>query len=124
MRGHRAFGVGLAVVGLLFFGTTTALASNEFCDVVTATECEVTTSHAASGPFTIDRTLHIFNGGALVTGAIGIDITITPSGDFLMDSGALIDGNVGGNGTGGPITVTLVDGDVNLMAGSIIRSNG
>ena len=61
--------------------------------------CTVSTSHpptsSASGAFTIDRNLHITGTGKLITGATGIDITIT-AGDFLMDAGALIDGNVAG----------------------------
>ena len=110
------------IAAALMFSAKSALAVNEFCDFVAPTECQVTGPHNVSGPFTIDRTLHIFGTGSLVTGATGIDITIAPSGNFLMDSGALIDANA--SPVGGPITVTLADGDVDLATGSIIRSNG
>src|SRR5574341_1888920 len=95
-------------VGFMLFGAESALAVNEFCDVISGAvgtgECLVNAVHnPASGAFTIDRNLHIAAGGSLVTGAAGISITITPAGDFLMDSGALIDGNVAGCNTGGAI---------------------
>ena len=120
--------VATLALALMMGAPSPALAVNEFCDVVSGAvgtgECLVNAVHnPASGPFTIDRNLHIPNGGSLVTGAAGITITITPSGNFVMDSGALIDGNVAGCNTGGKITVTVVDGDVDLATGSIIRSN-
>ena len=124
MRRHKSFWIGLATVGLLFLAAQQARAANDFCDFLTASECQVTMSHAGlSGPYTIDRTLHIFPTGKLITGGADIDITITPSGDFLMDGGALIDAGLAGS-TGGKITVTLDDGNVDLATGSIIRSNG
>ncbi len=77
-----------------------------------------------NGAFTVDRTLHIFTGGSLTTsGGAALSIDITPSGDFLMDNGALISGDFA-TGTGSAITITLANGDVDLAPGSIIRSNG
>lgn len=92
---------------------------------IVAGECQVSGSHNASGSFTLDETLHILTGGKIITGAGGIDLTIT-SGDLIMEDGAFIDANVnagGCPGVGGPITITLDDGDVNLKPGSVIRSN-
>ncbi len=124
VRRPKSFWTGLATVGLLFLAAQQASAVNDFCDFLTASECQVTASHAGlSGSYTIDRTLHIFPTGKLITGGADIDITITPSGDFLMDGGALIDAGVAGS-PGGKITVTLDNGNVDLATGSIIRSNG
>jgi parallel beta-helix repeat protein len=119
------------IAGFFVFGAQSAFAVNDFCNFVTATECQVTTAHAAvNGAFTIDRTLHIYPGGSLTTsGGAALTITITPSGDFLMDgpagpaAGALISGDFA-TGTGSAITITLADGDVDMAPGSIIRSNG
>jgi len=85
-------------------------------------ECEISGAHTApsAGPFTLNETLHIVSGGTLKVLPAGITINITP-GDFIMDSGAIIDGN-GTNGA--PITVVLTTGNVNMQTGSIVRSNG
>ena len=49
--------------GLMLVGANPAHAVNDFCDVVTATECQVTGLHTVTGTFAIDRTLHIFGAG-------------------------------------------------------------
>jgi hypothetical protein len=120
-----------ATAGFCLLDAQSALAVPLPCDNTTPTECQITGPHpATNGAFTVDRTLHIFAGGSLTTSggaALSITITpvlpVTPPADFLMDAGALIDGNNAG-GFGSAITVTLTDGDVDLATGSIIRSNG
>ena len=120
-----------AAAGFAFF------ANSAFADdcvalggVINAGECQVSGNHTASGPFSLDETLHILGTGHINVGTHLVHSSITiniTKGDFLMDSGALIDGNVSNGCTpalvGSDITVTLQNGDVDLATGSIIRSD-
>jgi hypothetical protein len=84
-------------------------------------QCEVSGSHTPGvSTVSLGETLHIVSGGTLKV-PTGITVNIT-AGDFIMDDGALIDGN--GSPNGAPITVALSNGNVNLQTGSIVRSNG
>ena len=83
-------------------------------------------THIVHGPINLDETLHLLANAKLVTGTLGAPLGITlniANGDFVMESGALIDGNVAGCNTGGNITVTVDNGNVDMKTGSIIRSN-
>src|SRR5262245_18156386 len=86
-------------------------------------QCVVSTpGNHASGPITLNETLHITGTGSIIVDAPGITIHIT-TGDLLMDNGALIDGNNAACGFGRNITINLDNGDIDLATGSIIRSN-
>ena len=89
-----------------------------------AAQCEITNvvPGVKTGTFTIAETLRFTDGGQVNVGAAGITINVT-AGDFIMDAGAILDGNVTGCNTGAPITVALASGNVNLETLSIVRSN-
>jgi hypothetical protein len=113
------------IAGFFLFGAQSALADD--CALLSGSpagaECVVSTTRNVSGTFTIAETLHITGTGKIITGGAALTINITPSGDFLMNNGALIDAGLATQATGGAITITLADGDVDLDTGSIIRSN-
>src|SRR5215472_12881203 len=115
----------------MLFGASTvafAAAADPGCaalsgnDTGLGTLCTLTGSRNASGAFTLNEPLSMAASSKIVTGAGGISITLT-SGDFTMANGAIIDGNVAGCNIGGPITLNVLSGSVNLMTGSIIRSD-
>lgn len=124
------FGMVALGAGLMLLGSGQALAVDQCVALggalvnVPPVECQISAAVVKTGPFTLNETLHILSTGSITTGAGGITIEIT-AGDFVMDDGALIDGNNPGScpRRGGPITVTVDHGNVDLKTGSIIRSN-
>src|SRR5262249_2580573 len=125
MRNRQVFWVALAAIGLLCLGVGSARADD--CLALTGsppsvTECTLSTAVVKSGTFTLGETLHITSTGSITTNGADLTLHIT-GGNFVMEDKALIDASNAG-GTGGKITVTLDNGDVDLKPGSIIRSNG
>jgi parallel beta-helix repeat protein len=136
MKRLKFLSIGVLVLGLIFFVSGKAFADD--CGALGGSvvpvplpvlhdECQISIAvpGTITGPFTLNETLHFLTGGSIRTGAGGITLDIT-AGDFIMDAGSLIDGNVAGCETGGPISITVENGDVVLKPGSpgsIIRSN-
>jgi hypothetical protein len=89
-------------------------------DTGQGTTCTLTGTHNVNGPIAVGEPLQMLTGSKIVTGATGINLSV--AGDFVMESGALIDGNVAGCNTGAPINIA-VDGNANLKTGSTIRSD-
>src|SRR5215472_3347551 len=115
----------------MLFGASTAAfaaAADPGCaalggsDTGLGTLCTLAGSRNATGAFTLGESLSMAANSKIVTGAGGINITIT-AGDFTMASGAMIDANVTTCGTGGPISLNVLSGNANLMQGSTIRSD-
>src|SRR5262245_24937227 len=124
-------GVVTAALALLLVAALAApaLAVDAGCAALGGTEvageCQISTAVSRTGTFNIGSpsalVLHILGGGSIVTGAGGITLNI--NGGLVMESGALIDGNVAACATGGPITINVTSGDIDLKTGSTIRSN-
>jgi hypothetical protein len=88
-------------------------------------ECQVSSAVSASGTFTIGIPLHILAGGKITTGAAGITLNVT--GDFTMDNGGEInadnDGCSPSTNQGGPVTIAVTSGDIDIQPGASIHSN-
>jgi len=135
---HKVFLIALVAVGFLFLGVGGALAVD--CPgfvfpgaQLVGGECQVTGAVTATGSFTIPETLHILGTGSITTSnPLGITLEIT-SGNFIMESGAVVSGDSPGGCDGGnkgaPITITVDNGSlfpafaVDLKTGSYIHSN-
>ena len=65
---------------VLLMGANGALAAALACDFTTgvagAGECQITTTHAVTGPVEVDRTLHIFGNGRIDASGGGITLSI------------------------------------------------
>ena len=138
VRRRQVFPIALVAVGFLFLGTGGALAVD--CPgfvfpgaQLVGGECQVTGAVTATGSFTIPETLHILSTGSITTSnPLGITLEIT-SGNFIMESGAVVSGDSPGGCDGGnrgaPITITVDNGSlfpafaVDLKTGSYIHSN-
>src|SRR5262245_40380540 len=98
----------ILAAGFFFVGLGPASAAPLACDVVTQTECQITTlnSLGAGGTFQVDRSLHIASTGELRVnpgGTLALEIT----GDLTIDGGGKITGNAStANGKGAIITIT------------------
>ncbi len=101
-------GAAMLVGAVLFLGLGGATAAPLVCDVVTATECQITTVRplGAGGSFEVDRTLHIGPTGELRTDP-GSALTLAITGGLTIDAGGKITGNVStANGKGATIAIT------------------
>ncbi len=115
----------------LLGGARPALAVNDFCDVVTATECQVTSLHnlGAGGTFTVDRVLHIFGATAELRTNAGSTLTLNIAGGspngLVMELGGKITGNSTSSATAGAtININVAAGNILLAtSGATISAN-
>jgi hypothetical protein len=122
-RARQAF-TGLARLALAL--TVLALVASEGaaaeplpCDVVTASECQITTLHdlGAGGAFTVDRALHVFGpSGELRTGPGGA-LTLDIAGGLVVDVGGRITG-IANTAAGRGATIDITAAGTVLLAGN------
>jgi hypothetical protein len=129
-----AAGIVLALLLVLGVSTSALAATDPGCtalggdDTTVPGECRVSGTVTVSGVINLGETLHMLGTGKIIVPAAPASLTInitSASGDFVMDAGSLIDGDVGACPKNGPnITVALTGGDIDLQSGATIRSNG
>ena len=129
MRAGAALAV--ALIATLTLAASAPAATDPGCttlhgdDATVPGECRVSAAVSVAGTVTVGETLHMMAGGAINVGVGGLALNIT-SGDLVMESGSVINGSVPTTcpNTGRAVAVTLGVGNVEVMAGSAIRSNG
>lgn len=118
-RGRRPLAwASILAAGVFFLGLGRAAAAPLGCDVVTATECQITTLRdlGPGGSFEVDRTLHIGPAGELRTDP-GSTLALDIAGSLTIDIGGKITGNAPTpSGRGATIAITAT-GPV-LLAGN------
>jgi hypothetical protein len=125
MRMQRLVLLVVASIGLALSGWSEAVGAPLTCDVVTPSECQITTlkNLGAGGTFEVDRTLHIGPKGELRTNP-GTTLVLDIAGGLIIDVGGKITGQAGlGISSGANILITaagsiLLDG--NGSAGALI----
>ena len=98
------FGCTMLVLGVA--GGAQAAPCDDLGGTIVGAECQINGPVTASGNFLLPQTLHLLAGGVITVSPEPVGLEIGIAGDFIMDIGSKIDGDVTGNGfIGAAITI-------------------
>jgi parallel beta-helix repeat protein len=118
------FGCTMLVLGAA--GRAQAAPCDDLGGTIVGTECQINSPVTASGSFLLPQTLHLLAGGVITVSPEPVGLEIDIAGDFIMDIGSKIDGDVTGNGFIGAAITVNATGNITLhgngTTGALITS--